>query len=228
MIIHRQPAAFLRRSKPPTNPASSDFADTLAFPPPIPPQFLCLEAATLHLPTPATPACSACSTDIPPIPSCWLPGSPICGVSTRLNRPSRPQLSKRTRPTALARNRSTCGGRSAYSRRTGTSPLCYPSDVTDRILADPETSTHSMTPTAFLRIVIAALGVFIVPATASANTFKDTDSIVFVQLSKNALALHKDINEAMGILGRSQQFDQALCSSELESAIVPRRRDSTR
>jgi hypothetical protein len=78
-----------------------------------------------------------------------------------------------------------------------------------------------MTPTAFLRIVIAALGVFIVPATASANTFKDTDSIVFVQLSKNALALHKDINEAMGILGRSQQFDQALCLSELESAIVP-------
>ena len=78
-----------------------------------------------------------------------------------------------------------------------------------------------MTPTAFLRIVIAALGVFIVPATASANTFKDTDSIVFVQLSKNALALHKDINDAMGILGRGQQFDQALCLSELESAIVP-------
>jgi hypothetical protein len=78
-----------------------------------------------------------------------------------------------------------------------------------------------MTPTAFLRVVIAALGVFIVPTTASANTFRDTDSIVFDQLSKNALALHKDINGAMGVLGRTHQFEQASCLSELENAIIP-------
>ncbi|SHI12026.1 hypothetical protein SAMN05443248_8387 [Bradyrhizobium erythrophlei] len=33
-------------------------------------------------------------------------------------------------PDDTARNGSTCGGRSAYSRPGGAAPLCYPSDVT--------------------------------------------------------------------------------------------------
>jgi hypothetical protein len=39
-------------------------------------------------------------------------------------------------PYNLARNGSTCGGRSAYSRPGGASPLCYPSDVTDQMVLD--------------------------------------------------------------------------------------------
>jgi hypothetical protein len=35
-----------------------------------------------------------------------------------------------------ARNGSRCGGRSAYSRPGGASPLCYPQDVSDGMVAD--------------------------------------------------------------------------------------------
>jgi hypothetical protein len=65
-----------------------------------------------------------------------------------------------------------------------------------------------------LAVIIAAT-----PA-ASANTFKESDDDAFVQLEKNALALRKDINNAMGILGQSREFDQASCLSELENALV--------
>ena len=34
-------------------------------------------------------------------------------------------------PYNYASNGSHCGARSAYSKRGGTSPLCYPSDITD-------------------------------------------------------------------------------------------------
>jgi hypothetical protein len=34
-------------------------------------------------------------------------------------------------PYNAARNGSRCGGRSAYSRKGGYAPLCYPQDVTD-------------------------------------------------------------------------------------------------
>lgn len=34
-------------------------------------------------------------------------------------------------PYNRARNGSQCGGRSAYSRRGGYAPLCYPRDITD-------------------------------------------------------------------------------------------------
>jgi len=37
-------------------------------------------------------------------------------------------------PYNAARNGSRCGGRSAYSRQGGYSPLCYPSDVTDDMI----------------------------------------------------------------------------------------------
>jgi hypothetical protein len=37
-------------------------------------------------------------------------------------------------PYNAARNGSRCGGRSAYSRPGGYSPLCYPSDVTDDMI----------------------------------------------------------------------------------------------
>jgi hypothetical protein len=39
-------------------------------------------------------------------------------------------------PYNSARNGSSCGGRSAYSRPGGAAPLCYPSDVTDGMVAD--------------------------------------------------------------------------------------------
>jgi hypothetical protein len=39
-------------------------------------------------------------------------------------------------PYDTARNGSSCGRRSAYSRPGGAEPLCYPSDVTDGMVAD--------------------------------------------------------------------------------------------
>ena len=37
-------------------------------------------------------------------------------------------------PYNQARNGSSCGGRSAYSRPGGAAPLCYPADVTDQMV----------------------------------------------------------------------------------------------
>jgi hypothetical protein len=39
-------------------------------------------------------------------------------------------------PYNSARNRSSCGGRSVYSRPGGAAPLCHPSDVTDGMVSD--------------------------------------------------------------------------------------------
>lgn len=39
-------------------------------------------------------------------------------------------------PYNKAKNGSSCGRRSAYSRRGGAPPLCYPKDVTDEMVAD--------------------------------------------------------------------------------------------
>ncbi len=39
-------------------------------------------------------------------------------------------------PYNLARNGSSCGGRSAYSRPGGATPLCYPPDVTGGMVSD--------------------------------------------------------------------------------------------
>ena len=39
-------------------------------------------------------------------------------------------------PYNSARNGSRCGGRSAYSRAGGYAPLCYPSDVTPKMVDD--------------------------------------------------------------------------------------------
>lgn len=39
-------------------------------------------------------------------------------------------------PYNTRRNGSNCGGRSAYSKRGGASPICYPSDVTDEMVSD--------------------------------------------------------------------------------------------
>jgi hypothetical protein len=39
-------------------------------------------------------------------------------------------------PYNSARNGSSCGGRSAYSRPGGTAPLCYSSDATDGMVSD--------------------------------------------------------------------------------------------
>jgi hypothetical protein len=39
-------------------------------------------------------------------------------------------------PYNLARNGSSCAGRSAYSRPGGAEPLCYPGDVSDGMVAD--------------------------------------------------------------------------------------------
>jgi hypothetical protein len=39
-------------------------------------------------------------------------------------------------PYNKAKNGSSCGGRSAYSRRGGGTPLCYAKDVTDAMVAD--------------------------------------------------------------------------------------------
>jgi hypothetical protein len=39
-------------------------------------------------------------------------------------------------PYNSARNGSSCGGRSAYSRPGGASPLCYPADVTDGMVVE--------------------------------------------------------------------------------------------
>jgi hypothetical protein len=39
-------------------------------------------------------------------------------------------------PYDTARNGSSCGRRSAYSRPGGAEPLCYPSDVTDGMVTD--------------------------------------------------------------------------------------------
>lgn len=39
-------------------------------------------------------------------------------------------------PYNLTRNGSRCGGRSAYSRAGGYSPLCYPSDISDKMVRE--------------------------------------------------------------------------------------------
>ena len=39
-------------------------------------------------------------------------------------------------PYDLARNGSSCGQRSAFSRPGGAAPLCYPADITDRMVID--------------------------------------------------------------------------------------------
>jgi hypothetical protein len=39
-------------------------------------------------------------------------------------------------PYNVARNGSSCGGRSAYSRPGGAAPLCYPKDVNDGMVGD--------------------------------------------------------------------------------------------
>lgn len=39
-------------------------------------------------------------------------------------------------PYNVARNGSRCGGRSAYSRPGGRSPLCFPTDVTDAMVQE--------------------------------------------------------------------------------------------
>jgi hypothetical protein len=39
-------------------------------------------------------------------------------------------------PYNLARNGSSCGGRSANSRPGGAAPICYPSDVTNQMVSD--------------------------------------------------------------------------------------------
>jgi len=73
------------------------------------------------------------------------------------------------------------------------------------------------TPAAVLALLTA---VVIASPAASANTFNQSDADAFVQLEKSALALHKDINNAMGILGKSREFDQTSCLSELENSLV--------
>jgi hypothetical protein len=39
-------------------------------------------------------------------------------------------------PYNTARNGSSCGGRSAYSRPGGAAPLCYPNDITDQMVTE--------------------------------------------------------------------------------------------
>lgn len=39
-------------------------------------------------------------------------------------------------PYNVARNGSSCGGRSAYSRAGGASPICYPKDVTKEMIRE--------------------------------------------------------------------------------------------
>jgi hypothetical protein len=69
-------------------------------------------------------------------------------------------------------------------------------------------------------LALLALAAVIASPAAAANTFKESDADAFLQLEKSALALHKDINNAMGILGQSREFDQTSCLSELENALV--------
>ena len=70
------------------------------------------------------------------------------------------------------------------------------------------------TPAAVALLLALAVIITASPA-ASANTFNQSDADAFVQLEKSALALHKDINNAMGILGKSRELDQTSCLSEL-------------
>jgi hypothetical protein len=75
------------------------------------------------------------------------------------------------------------------------------------------------TPAAVALLLALAVIITASPA-ASANTFNQSDADAFVQLEKSALALHKDINNAMGILGKSRELDQTSCLSELENSLV--------
>lgn len=45
-------------------------------------------------------------------------------------------------PFNVARNGSRCGGRSAWSRPGGAAPLCFPDDVTDKMVADYRRQHH--------------------------------------------------------------------------------------
>lgn len=45
-------------------------------------------------------------------------------------------------PYNTARNGSSCGGRSAYSRGGGYAPLCYPKDVTAGMVAEYRQGVH--------------------------------------------------------------------------------------
>jgi hypothetical protein len=74
------------------------------------------------------------------------------------------------------------------------------------------------TPTAVLALL--ALAAVIFSPAAAANTFKYSDADAFLQLDEAALALHKDINNAMTILGKSREFDQASCLSDLENVLL--------
>jgi hypothetical protein len=61
-------------------------------------------------------------------------GLTAAAIAAIIVQASRAQYHAGGRPCACpddrARNGSSCGGRSAYSRPGGASPLCYPSDVT--------------------------------------------------------------------------------------------------
>ena len=69
-------------------------------------------------------------------------GEPLsdADVKAAIIRESIAQYQSSGRPCACpynaARNGSRCGARSAYSRPGGAAPLCYPDDVSERMVAD--------------------------------------------------------------------------------------------
>jgi hypothetical protein len=111
-----------------------------------------LAAAPLELPWPAKPEAPP-PTPTPSVPQTkTTPAAPAqseikrkgelaltaAAIAAILVQASRDQYHATGRPCAcpddLTRNGQHCGGRSAYSRPGGASPLCYPSDVTAEMI----------------------------------------------------------------------------------------------
>jgi hypothetical protein len=103
--------------------------------------------------------------------------------------------------------------------------LCYPSDVSDKTVSDRKRQHQTMTQTISFRtpaavFALLALVAVIASPVAAANTFRESDADAFRQLGKNALTLHRDINDSMSVLGQSREreFDHS-CLSELENVL---------
>lgn len=111
---------------------------TLASVPPMPAKPVVFNAPAAQAPTAVTPPPStpAVSPDSPPRPDskrkveAVLPAAVIAAIIVKA---SRDQYYATGHPCACPddtmRNGRACGGRSAYSRPGGASPLCYPTDV---------------------------------------------------------------------------------------------------
>jgi hypothetical protein len=64
------------------------------------------------------------------------------------------------------------------------------------------------------------LAVVIGSPTVVANTFRQSDADPFYELLRGAIALSKDMHDAVGILGGNREFTEAWCLYEVQIALA--------